>query len=68
MNAQVYHMNSIDLTKNLKELNDPEVMKVAYTVALNHLMRGAMEGANNKPYIDATQYCYDMLVEMIQQL
>ena len=47
----VLEINAIDLIKVMKKENDTECNKMAYTMALDHLLRGAMEGADNEPYI-----------------
>ena len=40
---------------------------MAYAMALDHLMRGAMEGADNVPYMEAALYCYRMMKELIDE-
>lgn len=68
MKPQIIHMNSIELIKSLKDTNDPEAVQTACMMALNHLYRGAMEDVKNPSYIKATNYCYEVLKEMIQQM
>lgn len=63
----VLGINAIDLIKVMKKENDTECNKMAYTMALDHLLRGAMEGANNEPYMEATLYCYRMMKELIDE-
>ena len=41
----VLEINAIDLIKVMKKENDTECNRMAYTMALDHLLRGAMEGA-----------------------
>lgn len=68
MKPQALHVNSIDLIKSLKDSEEPEAVKTACKMALDHLYRGAMDGAKNKPYIQTTKFTYDMLKEMIEKM
>ena len=68
MKPQIINMNSIELIKSLKDTNDPEAIQTACMLALNHLYRGAMDGASNPQYIEATNYTFDMLKNMINQI
>ena len=68
MKPQIININSIELIKSLKDTNDPEAIQTACMLALNHLYRGAMDGASNSQYIEATNYTFDMLKNMINQI
>lgn len=63
----VLEINAIDFIKVMKKENDTECNRMAYTMALDHLLRGAMEGADNEPYMEATLYCYRMMKELIDE-
>lgn len=36
-------------------------------MALDHLLRGAMDGADNRSYMEATLYCYKIMKELIDE-
>lgn len=64
MKVNVQVMNSIDFAKMAMESGE-EGTKIAMRMALEHLYRGAMDGAKNKDYIICTKDCYKMLLEYI---
>ena len=67
MKPGVYIMNSNDLIKEMNKNKDKNANKVAIKIALEHLYRGAMDGAKNKDYIKATKECYQILKDYINK-
>lgn len=67
MKPEVYIMNSNDLIKEMNKSKDKNANKAAIKMALDHLYRGAMDGAKNKDYIKATNECYKILKDYISR-
>ena len=67
MKPGVYIVNSNDLIKEMNKSKDKNANKVAIKMALDHLYRGAMDGAKNKDYIKATKECYQILKDYINK-
>lgn len=67
MKLPVIQIESNDLMNTLLSSDEKEANQIGITMALDHIYRGAMEGANNQSYIDATNNCYNILKEFIQQ-
>ena len=65
--ANVFQISSVDFIKAMKNENNDDYNKMAYTMALDHLLRGAMDGADNRSYMDATLYCYKIMKELIDE-
>lgn len=66
MNGGIIIVESRDLIKNLLETNDKELNERGMLMALDHIYRGAMDGAQNKEYIKATKECYQIISNFIK--
>lgn len=67
MKPGVYLIESSDLREFLHsrgiKLDEKEVL----LMALKHLRRGALEGACNEKYIEATEQCFRMLRDFVEE-
>lgn len=67
IHANVFQISSVDFIKAMKNENNDDYNKMAYTMALDHLLRGAMDGSDNRSYMEATLYCYKIMKELIEE-
>lgn len=65
MKLPVIKVEANDLMNTLLSVDEKETNQLGITMALDHIYRGAMDGANNQAYIDATNNCYHILQTFI---